>query len=198
MKINFIKNRNKGGYALITALIFFLTATSAVIAGISDAVFREVRTIRNESLSKQSYFTSESAVEDATYRIKTAKSLDSTESLTLATSTASVTVSTLGDGSREIVSMADANGTQRNTTLILNQGNAVSFIYAMHGGVEGIDMSGGSVITGDIYTNGSIRGCGSCTVSGQATAAGKSSSSLDQNNSVPTTPTQSIIFGNTT
>ncbi len=205
MKNNFTKSRiknrntrNTGGYALITALIFFLTATMAIIAGLSDAVFREVRTVRNESLSKQSYFTSESALEDATYRIKNGKNIGSSESLTLATSTATTTITTNEDDSQTIVSASDVSGIKRTTSLVLKEGTGVSFAYAIQGGFGGVDMSGGSSITGDVYTTGSIRGCGSCTISGEAVAAGKSTSALDQDsNSLPSTPTQSIIFGNT-
>ncbi|MEK7500112.1 MAG: hypothetical protein AAB649_05915, partial [Patescibacteria group bacterium] len=184
MKNNFIKNqtenrnmRNTGGYVLITTLIFFLTATSAIIAGLSDAVFREIRTVRNESLSKQSYFTSESLLEDASYRIKNGKNIDSSESLTLATSTAVATIATNADGSQTIVSASLGSGIKRTTSMILEEGTGVSFAYAIQGGLGGIDMSGGSSITGDVYTTGSIRGCGSCIISGEAVAAGKSISS---------------------
>ncbi|MEK7607764.1 MAG: choice-of-anchor R domain-containing protein [Patescibacteria group bacterium] len=190
------KNSKKNGYALVTALIFFLAATTAVIAGISDAVFREVRTIKNESLSKQSYFTSESAIEDVAYRIKTGKIVENSESLTLATSTAMVTITETPDDSKEVVSVADAGGTKRTTKLVLKEGAGVSFAYAIQGGIGGIDMDGGASIVGDIYTTGSIRGCDSCTISGEATAAGKTSVVLDQDNGTPIPPSQSVVFGN--
>jgi len=188
--------RNNGGYALVISLMFFLVVSMAVIAGISDAVFREVRTIRNESLSKQSYFTSESAIEDVVYRIKTGKFVDNSESITLAISTANVTVVDLGGGTKEITSGGDALGIKRSIKVVLKEGSGVSFAYAIQSGIGGIDLNGGSSVTGDIYTIGSIRGCGSCTISGQAIAAGKSFINLDQNNSSPTIPTQLIIFGN--
>ena len=128
-------------------------ATTAVIAGVSDAVFREARTIENESLSKQSYFTSESGVEDVAYRIKTEKSVSPTEHYVIDSTTADVTISTAPDGSEQVTSDGDASGTKRTTTMLLNQGSGVSFPYALSSGLGGIDLAGGSSIIGDIYTH---------------------------------------------
>jgi len=191
------KKQNNGGYALITALIFFLAASMAVIAGISDAVFREVRTVRNESLSKQSYFTAESATEDAIYRIRKGKFIDNSESMILATSTATITISDIDNKTKQITSIADALGIKRSMAIVLKEGMGVSFAYAIQSGIGGIDLGGGSSVIGDIYTTGSIRGCGSCTISGQATAAGKSFIRIDQENGSTSTPAQTIVFGNT-
>ncbi len=186
----------EGGYTLVIALIFFLAATTAVIAGVSDAVFRETRTVKNESLSKQSYYTSESVVEDAAYRLKTGKSVGSTVTLALASSTAVANISTDAGGTTEIKAEADASGTKRTTMITLTQDAGISFPYALQAGVGGIDMDGSSQIVGDIYTTGSIRGCSSCDVSGMAVAAGKSTEILDVDNSAPSTPGSSITFGN--
>lgn len=185
---------NKGGYALITALIFFLAASTAVIAGLSDSVIREVRTIRTESASRQSYLASESALEDALYRLKKGKQINSTESLSTASSTAAVTITTEADGTKTIRSSADWNTTQRNTQASLNPGVLAVFSYALQAGAGGIDLT--SNVTGDSYTTGSIRGCGSCTISGTAIAAGKTFSSVEVDNSTPVPPTQTITFGN--
>lgn len=187
--------KHNGGYALVTALIFFLTATGAVMVAMSDAVFREVRAVRNESLSKQSYFTSESALEDAAYRIKTGKIIGGSESLALVTSTAFAVIVSGENGSWEVTSAGDAGNAKRSTKLVLNRGAGISFAYAIEAGLGGVDLTGGSSIIGDVYTTGSIRGCGSCVISGEAISAGKSTSLIDQDNSAPATPTQSIIFG---
>ena len=193
---NYHNQKHNRGYALVTALIFFLSATGAVIAAISDSVFREVRTVRNESLSKQSYFTSESLLEDTAYRIKNGKNIGAEESLTLATSTSVATIVSGDNGSWEVTSSGDAGNTKRVTKLVLNKGAGISFAYAIEAGLGGVDLSGGSSIVGDVYTTGSIRGCGSCVISGEAISAGKSTSVINQDNSSPTSPTQSIIFGN--
>lgn len=187
--------RTTGGYALVTALIFFLTASLAVVIGISDAVFLETRSVRNESSSKQSYFVAESGAEDVTYRIKNNQPYSAVETYTLGPGTALVT-SNLGPGGMQSVkSRGDVLNTQRNLEINLNAGNEISFPYALQGGVGGIDLSGGATIQGDIYTTGSIRGCGTCTVQGAAVAAGKSTSNLDQSNTQPAVPVQSIAFG---
>jgi hypothetical protein len=187
--------RKNGGYALVTALIFFLTATTAVIAGLSDAIFREVRTVRNESLSKQSYFTSESALEDFVYRIKYGKQIDSSESLSISDSSAVASLTESEDGSQVVTSYGDKGGAKRSTQAVLEVGSGISFAYAIQSGIDGVDLAGASHVIGDIYTLGSIHGCGLCTISGEAIAAGKSTDDLDADNSAPMAPSNTIIFG---
>jgi hypothetical protein len=185
----------QGGYTLVTALIFFLAGTAAVIGAISEGVLSEVRTVRNESASKQGYLASESSLEDAIYRIKNGKEIGSSETLAVGTSKATTTVSVGADGSKTLSSLGDQSGTVRSTQAVLETGSGTNLPYALMGGVGGIDLSGGATITGDIYTIGSIRGCSTCNISGMAVSSGKSTSALDQDNSQPSTPAQSINFG---
>ncbi len=189
-------NRKEGGYAVMTALLFFLGSTAAVVASLSDGALRELRIVRNESLSKQSYYVSESAAEDAAYRIKNILPIDPVESITLGSSTASITVTDSVDGSKIVRAEGDSGGTKRATELVLDVDDLVSFPYALQAGVGGIDMDGSSSIEGDIYTTGSIRGCSSCSVTGMAVAAGISTSNVATQNSAPMPPTASITFGN--
>jgi len=179
----------------MTALMFFLTAGVVIVGGIADAVAREIVTVRNESNSKQSYFTSESGLEDAIYRVKYGKQLSGTETLSIGSSTATTVITTAADGTKQIDATSTLSSTIRTTEASLQTSSGTSFPFALQGGIGGIDMNDGE-ITGDIYTTGSIRGCGSCTISGSATAAGISTSNVDQDNSSPSTPTNSINFGN--
>ncbi|HVU06551.1 MAG TPA: choice-of-anchor R domain-containing protein [Candidatus Paceibacterota bacterium] len=185
------------GFALMTALIFVLVGGAVIVGGIADAVSREVKTVRNESNSKQSYYTSESSLEDSIYRIKNSKQIGSVETLAIGTTKATSTIVTGSDGDKQIDSASDVVGTNRTTEATLDITAGVSFPFVLQGGVGGIDLNSGSV-TGDIYTTGSIRGCGFCSISGLATAAGGSSADLDQDNSSPSTPTNSISFASTT
>ena len=194
-KHNF-KNNKEGGYAVMTALLFFLASTAAVVASLSDGAIREVRVVRNESFSKQSYYASESAAEDAAYRIKNNLLIGSTETMNLSSSSASVSITDNADGTKTVRSDGDASGTKRTTELLLNTNDTTTFPYALQSGVGGIDMDGSSHIEGDIYTTGSIRGCSSCSISGMAISSGVSSNILSEENSTPVPPGSSIIFGN--
>ncbi len=185
----------QGGYALITALIFFLSITTAVLAGLSDAVLREARVVRSESASKQSYFASESALEDVLYRMKKGKQVGTVGSLATGSTTAEYTVTTEADGTLTVRSTADKGATERTTQASVETGVGASFSYALQTGAGGIDLSS-SHITGDAYTSGSIRSTGPSSVSGAAVAAGKSYSNLDSQNAVPLPPTNYITFGN--
>jgi hypothetical protein len=188
--------QRQGGYALVTALIFFLAGGAAVVSAIADSVLREAKTVRNEYTSKQGYLASESSLEDALYRIKNGKALGTTEVLSVGTAHATTTVTTELDGSQTVFSSGDQSGTARSVVASVAQSGGVSFPYALQSGLGGVDMDGSSRVIGDLYTTGSIRGCSSCVVTGMAVAAGKSSSNLDQDNSTPTTPITSINFGN--
>lgn len=190
-------DRNQGGYVLIIALIFFLVGGAAAVATMSDGILRESKTVGSESLSKQGYFASESALEDAVYRIKSGRQMGSTGSLSVASSTASITVSTAGDGSRDIVSSADTSSVFRKTSATLSGGDTIGLDYALQSGVGGIDLGAGVEINGDVYTAGSIRADSNASISGLAVAGEVASVSVDQDNSSPAVPTQSVIFGKT-
>jgi hypothetical protein len=190
------RKRDQGGYVLIIALIFFLAGGVAAVATMSDGILRESKTVRSESLSKQGYFASESALEDAVYRIKSGRQMGSTGSLSVASSTASVTVSTAGDGSRNIVSSADTSSVFRKTSATLSGGDTIGLDYALQSGVGGIDLGSGVEINGDVYTAGSIRADSNTSISGLAVAGEVASASVDQANDSPSVPTQSIVFGN--
>jgi hypothetical protein len=45
------KNKN-GGYALVTALLFFLAGSAAVVSSLSDNILRETIMVREEASSK--------------------------------------------------------------------------------------------------------------------------------------------------
>ncbi|PJE74489.1 MAG: hypothetical protein COV01_00425 [Candidatus Taylorbacteria bacterium CG10_big_fil_rev_8_21_14_0_10_41_48] len=198
MNKKYLHNNKEGGYAVMTALLFFLASTAAVVASLSDGALREVHVVRNESFSKQSYYASESAAEDAVYRIKNNLSIDSTEMVTVASSSASVSIVDNGDNTKTIRSDGDVGGTKRTTEIGLNVGTGLTIDYALQTGVGGVDLLSGVDVIGDIYTTGSINGCGGCSISGAAIAAGTSTLSLDQSNTTPDPANQSIIFGDST
>jgi hypothetical protein len=106
------------------------------------------------------------------------------------------TISAGAGGTTEIVSEADASGTKRTTMITLTHDGGISFPYALQAGVGGIDMYGNSRAIGDIYTTGSIRGCGGCVVTGMAVAAGRSTADLEVDNDTTSSPANTISFGN--
>jgi hypothetical protein len=187
--------RRDGGYALITALLFFIAGGTAALATISDGVLREGKTIGRESLSKQGYFASESALEDAVYRIKSSKQMGSSGTLAVGVGTSTVSVSTLSDGTQQIVSSSRATDVIRKTSATVSGGNTVGFSYVLQSGVGGIDIGAGIQVIGDMYTTGSINGGSNSSISGMAVAAETATIGIDQNNSTPSIPTQSITFG---
>lgn len=189
------KSLSTSGFALMTALLFFVVGGTIILAGIATAVTGEVKTVRNESDSKQVYFTSESGLEDAIYRIKTGKILGTTGSLVIDSTSASVSVATDADESKVVESTGEKNGLVRLTEALLDTTFSVSFPFALQGGSDGVDLSS-CTITGDAYSAGSIRGGNQCTISGAAIASGKTETILDQDNEASTSnPPSEVNFG---
>ncbi|MFA6158689.1 MAG: hypothetical protein WC763_03675 [Candidatus Paceibacterota bacterium] len=112
-----ITHRRTGekGFALITALMLFLAGATAALATISGGVLREVKSVEDEGLSKQGYFASESGLEDAIYRIGLNKDMATSSVLSLSSSVASVLLSTLPDGSLDVLSSSVTGQVMRNT-----------------------------------------------------------------------------------
>src|SRR3989338_3431707 len=79
----FKKLKKNTGQAMIISLVFFLFISIAIIAGVVSPAVSEYRVVNNLLQSRQSFFLSESVVEDAYFRLKNGKTIDSTETLTL-------------------------------------------------------------------------------------------------------------------
>ena len=201
MRNNTLKNniriKNQDGFALITALLFFIVGGTIILSGITHAVMSEVTTVRNESASKQSYFTSESALEDAVYRIKTGKFISSTGSLTFASTTATVSVTTNADSTKTVNSIGLFNLVTRVTEATLDTTFNLALPFAIQSDTTGIDLNS-CVVSGDVYSAGSIHGTNNCVVSGMVTATGKSVTRIDQDNEGSLSdPSNEMTFGDT-
>jgi hypothetical protein len=174
------KKKKGRGYVLVVALIFFLVASTVVISGLSDNIFRETKAVREESSSKQGYITSESALEDTVSRIKSGGVVQPLETLTIGSSTATVRT-TSGSNGTVISSEAVSNGTYRSTQA--NVAAGVSFGLGNYGiqtgtskmdfhfvGVGTADPSGGP--RGTIEVKGGVSSGGPVVISAFSTVGG--------------------------
>jgi len=168
------KINNQSGAAMLISVIFFLFISLAIISGLVSPTLRGFRISNDLIKSRQSLFLSESAAEDAYFRLKTAKAVDPAETITLGGNSATVTITDSGYNEKTISSLGDVDSRQRRNELVLSAGaTGVSFGYGVQSGTGGF-VIGNAIVYGNVYSNGNITGANGATITGSAFAAGTS------------------------
>jgi len=192
-----IRKKN-GGQALLVSLLFFAVAVTSLLVGVSYSETKDISDVRASGTSKQSYFASESALEDNLYRLKTVKTSSSADVVSIGSAVATSSFGGIPSNQvQTIVSTSNNNNYDRDTTVSLVSGTSLNLPYAAQVGTGGLNLIGGSSITGNVYSDGPIIADWSCPIIGSATAASVAPYVLDQHNDSPTTPPQSIVFSKT-
>lgn len=179
---------------MLIAVIFFLIISLIIVLGVTGPVANQIRSANDDFLSKQSYASAETALEDMIYRYKTGKTTVASQTIALNGGTSTVAVTNTASQSLITVTSKINNITRKMQASLL-QGAGVAFNYGLQAGNGGVTLGGGSTINGNIYSNGDIDAI-SATITGSATAADSAALVADQANDTPTTPTGSINFGN--
>jgi len=168
-----IKNQEYSqGQAVITAVIFLLLISLAVIFGLVSPVLRESKISRDLILSKQSYFLAEAGAEDLVYRLKTGRQYNINENLELNGFSAAVATVDLSGDEKEIISTADVFNLIRKIKIKLTTDSGVSFHYGLQVGEGGLVMENNSLVSGNVYSNGPVQGFNSNLVKGDVVSAG--------------------------
>ncbi len=176
-----IKYKTNRGAAMMILVLFFVFISTAILSGLTLPVIREFRIASNNLKSKQSYFLSESGIEDAIYRIKNNMKISGTENLVLGDSSSVTTVTDLGGGQKQISSLGNTYSKQRKVDITLTTSTGTSFHYGLQAGVGGVYLSSGK-INGNVYSNGPIIGDSSSSITGTAISADSPSLNADQSN----------------
>lgn len=188
-----IKINKKNGYALITAVVFFLSATSVFVFGAVGTAIREISISRDVLKGKESYFLSESGMEDAIYRLKKGKQISTSETLNLNGNSVNTVITSISGG-KEIISEGEDDGYIRKVKTKVLAGTGVAFNYGVQTGQGGFFLGGGSMVNGNVYSNGSIISTDGAEITGSAIAANVSAMIADQKNESPSVPPYSILF----
>jgi hypothetical protein len=167
------KINNQSGQAMLISIVFFLFISLAIILGLVSPSVRQFKIANDLIKSRQSFFVSESAIEDSYFRLKTAKTIGSTNTVTLGSDSATATITSSGYNEKTISSLGDASSRQRNNQLVISTGDGVSFSYGIQAGVGGF-VIGNATVNGNVYSNGTIVGSNGATVTGSAFSAGAS------------------------
>ena len=172
-------SRTDRGAAMMIFTIFVFFTSFIIIVGISRPALREFAITQNAFNSRQTYFTSESGVEDAFYRIKKGRQLSASETLVLGSSSATTTISDINANQKQISSLATTSSHQRKVNLVLDiihdNSSVVALDYPVHIGTGGMKLVSGSTFEGDVYSRGSIVSeVGTSTINGSAFSNGSS------------------------
>jgi len=162
----------QNGQAILIAIIFFLAGSLIIIVSIATPVIKEIQIVRNLLDSKKSFFFSESAVEDAVYRLSQNLPLSSPEILLFPDGSATITHVATSDGGEDITSEGNRDDRIRVHQVSLIEGLGTAFSYGMQSDVGGILMENSSSIVGNAYSNGPIQGFNSNLIDGDAISAG--------------------------
>lgn len=166
------------GAALLIFVILFVVAGAALTTLLARSIFTDLAAFSATSRSQQAYITAESLLEDVVLRrISGGYSIDSVESLTLASSTATAT-STYNSGTDQytVVASGALGGAYRSAAIVLEVAAGNAFNYGLQAGNGGITMSGSASIIGNAFANGPIIGAGPSLVRGDVISAGPAGS----------------------
>ena len=164
-----------GGYAVLTAVLFFMFISMIVVSGTQTISYKEAKSSKDFGASKKSFFTAESGVEDMAYRIIKGKQYNTTEILSLGGYFSTTTVANTGE-TKEITATGTASKMIRKSKIKLKNNNGVSFHYGVQVGEGGIIMENSAQVIGNVFSNGPIVGQNSNIVKGDIISAGQSGS----------------------
>lgn len=189
-------NKQKGQVIIINTLLFFALSV-AIIFAVTSPVVSSFNITKSFSKSKEAFLLANSAVNEAFYRLNSNKNLSSSETLTLAQGEAVIAVADTSFGKKISVS-SNVDSHERNYELDLTAGSGVSFNYGLQVGQGGFEISGGSGINGNVYSNGDIKGDGGAYITGTAVSANVSDPVLITSNTGIIDPVSQIDFGGNT
>jgi len=122
--------------------------------------------------SKNSFFASESILEDVTYRVKNNIPVSTTETLTVNGASASSTVITVDSSTKDVRSAASREGYYRKNVTRLRNGTPIALSYGAQAGNGGIELENNSLVVGNVYSNSFIKGENANLTQGVMVAAG--------------------------
>ncbi len=159
------------GQALIAMMLVLVSLVGAAVAGVINPAVGDYRAVTGSAVSRQSFFTAESGVEDVVYRLRSGKTVGATEALNLGGARATTTTATSGQ-TKTVTATGELSRYLRalRSDLILGQG--ATFNFGVQTDQGGFVMENNSSVVGNLYSNGPIQGSGSSIVRGDVISAG--------------------------
>ncbi|MBX4198178.1 hypothetical protein KW782_02465 [Candidatus Parcubacteria bacterium] len=184
MKSHFNKNTNRG-FAMMLAILFFLAILLTVVLGIANPILKQVKIGNDLFRSKQSFYLAQAGLDDAAYRIKTNKLVNSGDTLTINGSTATLAL-TDNYNAKVLISEGRVDNHVRRVKAEVVLGIGTSFNYGVQTGNGGFILANNSGVNGNVYSNGNIVGSNAAFITGSAVASNSAAPTADQSNEDPT------------
>src|SRR3989338_3659996 len=188
--------RNSSGQTMLIAVIFFLVVSMVIVTSVYQIVFGDYKNASTLLSSKESYFLSEAAAEDVTYRLTNGITVSSEETISIGGNSATATVTNDSSG-KIITSVGNKRNNIRKVQTRVGVGAGIAFNYGIQAGNGGFELENNAGVYGNVYANGHITGSNTSFVTGSAVAASTVSILSNQSNMLPDIPADSIIFGDT-
>ena len=165
-------NKNEKGAAILIAIILFLFISMTIILGMVNPILKQASVSKSLTVSKESYYLANGALEDVFYRLKNGLSVSSSETLSL-NNAVTTTITTDTPTGKQIVSTADNNTNIRKIQTNVVLGTGATFNYGIQSGQGGFILENSSSVTGNVYSTGSVTGSGN-NIYGDAVSTGSS------------------------
>jgi len=169
---SFLNIKNNKGSAMLVVVMFLLSFSLIVVYGIATPVISEVKAVKVAEQSRQSFFASESGIEDVVLRIAESMSYGSVNALIVGGATASTTVDSSDPANLSVQGLGDASDSIRKTFASLSTGDGVTFNYGVQAGDGGIQLDNSSSVLGNITSSGPVVGSGSNLIKGTLVSSG--------------------------
>jgi len=167
-----IENSADGGYAALTMLMLAIAVSLTVVGGFTFFSLQEVATTRAYTRSLEARAIAESGIEDGIYRVITGKQILASETLAVGNGSTTIILTTNGN-EKTIRSEGRRSQNKRNLETHLSISTAsVNFFYGIQVSDGGLKMSNNAVVSGNVFSNGSIIGSSGATITGDAVVAG--------------------------
>lgn len=150
--------------------LIFMAISLIMILGGGVPILAHYTAVNDFISSKQSYAAAQSGADDAWYRLKNGKTLNSPVYLNLGTGSSTITITTTGNYKKVNVASAQ-NNFLHSLQVDLVLGTGVSFHYGIQSGDGGFVLQNSSSVTGNIFSNGAVTGSGN-TIAGDVISAG--------------------------
>ena len=159
------------GQVMLAVVIFFLAFSLALVLGFAEPVLRSTKSIGDVRFSIQAYYAAESLAGDLAYRYIVGKEAVSGETLTVTEATATSLIAVILGGI-EITSIGTNTNFLRAAKISLELGDGIAFRFASQAGPGGFDLQNSSSITGNVFSEGPVKGTGSNMIYGDVVSSG--------------------------
>mgnify|MGYP001617031822 FL=1 len=171
--------KNEKGYVISIVTFFVLIIILSITLSMSSLIFYRQKISTNSVSGTKSYYAAEAGIEDALMILRDAPQMSPISyNLDVGGTITSVTIPSIIGSSRAIVSQGNENNKTRSIQAVYSvDSTGISFHYGAQVGAGGLIMENGSIVQGNVFSNGNITGSG--TINNNVIVSGNGNSIQD-------------------